>query len=73
VLPAQEVLQATVYSDGLGRDVQAVTNSIGPALAMTGTATTYDAYGRPNRYCLHLQRAIAGDAVNDGNFKLDAF
>ncbi|MES1249722.1 MAG: DUF6443 domain-containing protein, partial [Chitinophaga rupis] len=74
-LTAQEVLQATVYSDGLGREIQAVTRQHSPAGNDRVTATTYGANGRPQFTYLPFTSNVetAGDAVNDGNFKLDAF
>ncbi len=74
-LPVTGVTQTTQYFDGLGRPLQTVTKQMSPLGKDLVAPVVYDAFGREQYKYLPFVSNIAqtGDAVSDGNFKLDPF
>ena len=72
---AQEVLQVTNYTDGLGRSLQTVSKQTSSLGNDQVTANVYDPLGREQWKYLPFTSnvATAGDIVNDGNLKTDPF
>ncbi len=73
--PVSNVHLSTLYLDGLGRPLQTVDKQMTPSAKDLVTTHVYDPLGREaiNYLPYSVTTASGTDAVNDGNFKLNAF